>query len=112
MPQTRRRGWLTIVLVVASVRVFAGAPDLDLGEHTGTAHSVGFAVLAEHTYESGHAGDAPGTHLHCHNCCAHAPMAVSSTPLSTPTRTPIVASVYLIPMATAPTFRHFRPPQI
>jgi hypothetical protein len=107
LPKTRRRGWLTMMLVVASVRVFAGVPALDIGEHAAGAHSLDFALVAEHSYEV--SGD--GDHLHCHNCCAHAPVAVSSTPSATPTKTPIVASVYSLEVTTAPTFTHFRPPR-
>ena len=52
LPKTRRRrGWLTMMLIVASVRVFAGVPDLDIGEHAASVHSVDFALVAEHSYD-------------------------------------------------------------
>ncbi len=100
-----------MMLIVASVRVFASVPDLEIGEHAASVHSVDFGLVAEHSYDVGHDEDSPGTHLHCHNCCAHAPMAVSITASPTTTKTPIIASVYSIPATTAPTATHFRPPR-
>ena len=99
-----------MMLIVASVRVFAGIPDLDVGEHA--ASEIAFGLVAEHTYEVSHGDDSSGTHLHCHNCCAHAPMAVSSTFLPPVTKAPTVVSVYSIAATTAPTFTHFRPPRV
>lgn len=111
LPKTRRRGWLMMMLIIASVRVFAGVPDLDIGEHAASVHFVDFALVAEHSYDVGHDGDSSGKHLHCHNCCTHAPMAVSSPSLSNSTKAPIVAAAYSMSVTSAPTSAHFRPPR-
>lgn len=108
-PSKAGRGWLSMMLIIASMRVFAGIPELEIG---GQHASEGvFGLVAEHSYDVSHGDDAPGTHLHCHNCCAHAPMAVSSTVLPQVMKAPIVRSVVSIPVTTAPTFAHFRPPR-
>jgi hypothetical protein len=106
---TRRRASLLMLLIVASVRVFAGVPDLEMSDHASSAHSMNVGFVTEHSYDVSHGDDAADGH--CHNCCAHAPMAVSSTFPPAISKAAITTSVYSIQAISAPVFAHYRPPR-
>jgi hypothetical protein len=110
MPRPRRV-WLLMMLIVASARVLAGVPDIDIDDHASETHTADFGLVSEHGYDVSHDGDSTGSHFHCHNCCAHAPMAVSSSLLEHVSKAPIVSSVDPIQPVSTPVFTHFRPPR-
>jgi hypothetical protein len=88
-------------------------PDLDIDAHAADAHSAGFGLIAEHSYDVSHDGDATDAHFHCHNCCAHAPMmSVSFSQQPAVIKAQIVTSTVLVQLASAPVSTHFRPPRI
>ena len=100
-----------MMLIVISVRVVAAVPDLEIPDHGSDTHSSSFSLSLEHGHEGSAGDDAADTHFHCHNCCAHAPMVVSSIPTTVMTKAPIVASFHPTIPSSSPVSTHFRPPR-
>ncbi|HTK96694.1 MAG TPA: hypothetical protein VL379_01615 [Pseudomonadales bacterium] len=101
-----------LMLLIISMRVVAGVPDLDVSNHPSDAHSSSLSLLLEHVHDASADGNAPDAHYHCHNCCAHAPMLVSSVPPLALTKAAIDTSVVSARTITSPVSTHFRPPRI